>query len=75
MCSAVSAEPIHAAKCTGASEAVPVFRALGTAAGLATQLWSVPTETVGGIIAAAAALVTGPPMAPVPRGGAAGGPP
>jgi protein arginine kinase len=42
-----------------------VFRALGTVVDLATQLYSVPAETVERIIRAATSLATGPPMAPV----------
>ena len=56
---------IHPTKCTGVSEAIQVFRALGTVVDLATQLYSVPAETVERIIRAATSLATGPPMAPV----------
>ena len=56
---------IHPTKCTGVLEAVQVFRALGTVVDLATQLYSVPAETVDSILRAASALATGPPMAPV----------
>ena len=56
---------IHPTKCTGVSEAIQVFRALGTVVDLATQLYSVPAETVDRILRAASALATGPPMAPV----------
>ena len=56
---------IHPTKCTGISEAIQVFQALGTVVDLATQLYSVPAATVERIISAATALATGPPMAPV----------
>ena len=56
---------IHPTKCTGVLEAVQVFRALGTVVDLATQLYSVPAETVDSILRAASARATGPPMAPV----------
>ena len=51
---------VHPTKCVGLSEAVQSFRALGTVADLATQMYSVPPETVDRILAGIASLTSGP---------------
>ena len=56
---------VNEAKCTGTSEALQIFTALGTVVDLATQLYRVPSATVTRILDAAQRLATGPPAAPV----------
>ena len=56
---------VDEAECTGTSEALQIFTALGTAVDLATQVYRVPAATVARILDAAQRLATGPPAAPV----------
>ena len=56
---------VHPTKCTGTSEAVQAFRALGMWVDLATQTFSVPPDMLSRILDAATALATGPVLRPV----------
>ena len=56
---------VHPTKCTGTSEAVQAFRALGMWVDLATQTFAVPPDMVSRILDAATALATGPVLRPV----------
>ena len=52
---------VHPTKCVGLTEAVQSFKALGTIVDLATQMYSVPPDTVARILAGIESLMTGPP--------------
>ena len=56
---------VHPTKCTGTSEAVQAFRALGMWVDLATQTFAVPPDMVLRILDAATALATGSVPRPV----------
>ena len=56
---------MHPTKCTGTSEAVQAFRALGMWVDLATQTFAVPPDMVRRILDAATTLATGPVLRPV----------
>ena len=56
---------VHPTKCTGTSEAVQAFQALGVWVDLLTQTYSVPPAAVRRILDAAVALATGPIEVPV----------
>ena len=52
---------VHPTKCVGVSEATQSFTALGTLVDLATQMYSVPPDTVGRMLGGITALLTGSP--------------
>jgi hypothetical protein len=52
--------PVHPTKCTGVSEELSSFRALGTLVNLATQTYHVPPDTIKRIVSKATAMATVP---------------